>query len=231
MIDIHCHIFHDLDDGPRSRDVSLNMARQQHAAGVTTIIGTPHSPNSSASRRYSPSLIRERAHELQELAAADGLDVTILPGTEINYHDQISRHLKSETIIPLAGSRTVLIEMPVFAVDMRFLPSAVDLIAEGYHVVLAHPERYIYNQRDLDDLKRIHETGVLFQITANSITEKNSTLLFDHGLVDIVASDAHGDTYRPTQMGSGYAKVSERYGKEMAERIFVQTQTRLLAHS
>ncbi len=231
MIDIHCHIFYDLDDGPRSRDVSLNMARQQHAAGVTTVIGTPHSPNSSASRKYSPALIRERAYELQELAHADGLDITILPGTEINYHDQISRHLKNETIIPLAGSRTVLIEMPVFAVDMRFLPTAVELIAEGYHVVLAHPERYIYNERDLDDLKRIHETGVLFQITAQAVAEKNSTTLFENGLVDLVASDAHGDTYRPTQMGSGYTKVAKRYGKETAERIFVQTQTRLLAHS
>jgi tyrosine-protein phosphatase YwqE len=50
-------------------------------------------------------------------------------------------------------------------------------------------------------------------------------------MVDIVASDAHGDTYRPTQMGTGFAKVSERYGKELAERIFVQTQTRLLTNS
>ena len=228
MIDIHCHIFHDLDDGPRNRDVSLNMVRQQHAAGVTTIIGTPHSPNSSASRKYSPALIRERAYELQELAQADGLDIAILPGTEINYHNQISKQLKTETIIPLAGSRTVLIEMPVFAVDMRFLPTAIELMEEGYHVVLAHPERYIYNQRDIDDLIRIHETGVLFQITANAVTEQNSTTLFEHALVDLVASDAHGDTYRPTQMGTGYSKVSERYGTETAERLFVHTPGRLI---
>ena len=228
MIDIHCHIFHDLDDGPRNRDVSLNMVRQQHAAGVTTIIGTPHSPNSSASRKYSPALIRERAYELQELAQADGLDIAILPGTEINYHNQISKQLKTETIIPLAGSRTVLIEMPVFAVDMRFLPTAIELMEEGYHVVLAHPERYIYNQRDIDDLRRIHETGVLFQITANAVSEQNSTTLFEHALVDLVASDAHGDTYRPTQMGTGYTKVSERYGTETAERLFVHTPGRLI---
>ncbi len=229
MIDIHCHIFHDLDDGPRNRDVSLNMVRQQHAAGVTTIIGTPHSPNSSASRKYSPALIRERAYELQELAQADGLDIAILPGTEINYHNQISKQLKTETIIPLAGSRTVLIEMPVFAVDMRFLPTAIELMEEGYHVVLAHPERYIYNQRDIDDLRRIHETGVLFQITANAVSEQNSTTLFEHALVDLVASDAHGDTYRPTQMGTGYTKVSERYGTETAERLFVHTPGRLIS--
>lgn len=228
MIDIHCHIFHDLDDGPRNRDVSLNMVRQQHAAGVTTIIGTPHSPNSSASRKYSPALIRERAYELQELAQADGLDIAILPGTEINYHNQISKQLKTETIIPLAGSRTVLIEMPVFAVDMRFLPTAIELMEEGYHVVLAHPERYIYNQRDIDDLRRIHETGVLFQITANAVSDKNSTTLFEHTMVDLVASDAHGDTYRPTQMGTGYTKVSERYGKETAERLFMHTPGRLI---
>ena len=33
MIDIHCHILHNIDDGARTAEISLNMVRQAYAAG------------------------------------------------------------------------------------------------------------------------------------------------------------------------------------------------------
>lgn len=230
MIDLHCHLLYDLDDGPRKREISVNMVRQAYAAGVHTVICTPHSPESSASRNYSPQLIAERAHEVQELAAADGYAVTLKPGTEISYIAQARQRLDSKQLLTLGGSRTVLIEMPVFAVDMRFLPTAKELIAHGYNVILAHPERYIYNQKDIDDLRRIHESGVLFQVTAAAVSEQNSRTLFDLHMVDVVASDAHSDTYRVTAMDTAFEWVTNAYGAGLANRMFVDTPQRLLNH-
>lgn len=228
MIDLHCHLLYDLDDGPRKREVSVNMARQAYAAGVRTVICTPHSPESSASRHYSPQLIAERAHEIQELAQAAGYDITLKPGTEISYIAQARQRLDRNELLTLGGSRTVLIEMPVFAVDMRFLPTAKELIAHGYQVILAHPERYIYNQKDVDDLRRIHENGVLFQVTAAAVSETNSRTLFDMQMVDVVASDAHSDTYRVTAMDTAFEWVTNAYGAGLAHRLFVDTPQRLL---
>ena len=228
MIDLHCHLLYDLDDGPRKREISVNMARQAHAAGVHTVICTPHSPESSASRHYSPQLIAERAHEVQELAAMAGYEITLKPGTEISYIAHARQRLDSKELLTLGGSRTVLIEMPVFAVDMRFLPTAKELIAHGYHVILAHPERYIYNQKDVDDLRRIHETGVLFQVTAAAVSEPNSRTLFDMQMVDVVASDAHSDTYRVTAMDTAFEWVTTAYDARLANRLFVDTPQRLL---
>ena len=228
MIDLHCHLLYDLDDGPRKREISVNMARQAHAAGVRTVVCTPHSPESSASRHYSPQLIAERAHEVQELAAAAGYEITLKPGTEISYIAHARQRLDRKELLTLGGSRTVLIEMPVFAVDMRFLPTAVELIANGYQVILAHPERYIYNQKDVDDLRRIHESGVLFQVTAAAVEETNSRTLFDLQMVDVVASDAHSDTYRVTAMDTAFEWVSNAYGAGLAHRLFVDTPQRLL---
>lgn len=228
MIDIHCHLLYDIDDGPRSRDVSLAMARQAYEAGVTTLVCTPHSPNSSASRHYTPHLIRERTAEMQDLATAAGYAITLLPGTEINYYPTLQADVEAQRVLTLADSRTLLIEMPVFAVDMRYLPTAKDLIAAGYTVVLAHPERYIYNTHDLENLKRIHAAGVLFQVTAVAVDEENSAILFQHDLVDLVASDAHSATYRPTAMGWAYQYVADTYDHATAERLFVQTPKRIL---
>lgn len=230
MIDLHCHLLYDLDDGPRKREISVNMVRQAHAAGVHTVVCTPHSPESSASRNYSPQLIAERAHEIQELAAADGYALTLKPGTEISYIAHARQRLDSKQLLTLGGSRTVLIEMPVFAVDMRFLPTAKELIAHGYNVILAHPERYIYNQKDVDDLQRIHESGVLFQVTAAAVSEQNSRTLFDLRMVDVVASDAHSDTYRVTAMDTAFDWVTNAYDAGLANRLFVDTPQRLLDH-
>lgn len=231
MIDLHCHLLYDLDDGPRKREVSVNMARQAYTAGVRTVICTPHSPESSASRHYSPQLIAERAHEIQELAQAAGYDITLKPGTEISYIAHARQRLDNKELLTLGGSRTVLIEMPVFAVDMRFLPTAKELMLNGYQVILAHPERYIYNQKDIDDLRRIHEMGVLFQVTAAAVTEPNSRTLFDLQMVDVVASDAHSDTYRITAMDTAFDWVTTAYGAECAHRLFVDTPQRLLQHA
>jgi protein-tyrosine phosphatase len=228
MIDIHCHLLYDIDDGPRSQDVSLAMARQAYEAGVTTLVCTPHSPNSSASRHYTPALIRQRTAEMQNLAHAAGYEITLLPGTEINYYPTLQADVENQHILTLAGSRTLLIEMPVFAVDMRYLPTAETLISAGYTVVMAHPERYIYNTHDLENLKRIHAAGVLFQVTAVAVDEENSAILFQHDLVDLVASDAHSATYRPTAMGWAYQYVADTYDHATAERLFVQTPQRIL---
>ena len=43
MVDIHCHILPNSDDGADSMDTALLMARMAADRGVTTIIATPHS--------------------------------------------------------------------------------------------------------------------------------------------------------------------------------------------
>lgn len=229
MIDIHCHVLHDIDDGARTAEISLNMVRQAYAAGVRTLICTPHSPDSSASRHYSPALIRERTAALQHAADQAGIALRLLPGTEISFVPTVPQKLASKQILSLADSHTVLIEMPVFAVDQRFLPVAQTLIAQGYTVVLAHPERYLYDDQDLQDLHAIHAAGVLFQVTAIAVDDPNSLTLFDQQLVDIVASDAHSDTYRPTAMRFAYDYVYERFGEAMAQQLFVDTPQKLIS--
>lgn len=231
MIDIHCHILHGLDDGARTFEVSLNMARQAASAGVHTLVCTPHSPDSDASRRYSPTLIAERVAELQEAVDAADFDLKLLPGTEIRFVTDVAHKLRAGTILSLAGSRTVLIEMPVFAVDHGFLPIAKHLISDGYTVVLAHPERYIYNKHDFQALRQIHDAGVLFQVTAIAVDDANSTTLFAHDLVDLVASDAHSDGYRPTAMGFALEYVTKTYGTDTAQRLFVDVPQHILARA
>src|SRR6185437_12949098 len=61
MIDIHCHILPDLDDGSDSLETSLKMAEMAIEDGITHVIGTPHANNDYS---FVPKLIRSRRDEL-----------------------------------------------------------------------------------------------------------------------------------------------------------------------
>ncbi len=47
MIDIHCHILAEVDDGPKSWNVAQEMCRIAAADGIEHIVATPH-----ANERY-----------------------------------------------------------------------------------------------------------------------------------------------------------------------------------
>ena len=80
MLDLHCHILPNLDDGPTSLDESLEMARFCAADGITHIIATPHC------HRYIHLLradILPYVAEMNEHLSGAGIPLTILPGSEI----------------------------------------------------------------------------------------------------------------------------------------------------
>ena len=42
MIDIHCHILPDFDDGAATLEEALEMAKMALMSGVSAIVATPH---------------------------------------------------------------------------------------------------------------------------------------------------------------------------------------------
>jgi protein-tyrosine phosphatase len=69
---------------------------------------------------------------------------------------------------------------------------------KGYKPVLAHPERYLYLQNNVDKARDLLDRGVLFQINIGSITGSNgkpaqttALKLIDRGWVHLLGSDCH----------------------------------------
>jgi protein-tyrosine phosphatase len=199
MIDLHSHILPDLDDGVATLAEALALGRMAAADGIRTIAATPHSPASTASRRYDPTLIREQVATLNAALAAEAIDLTVIAGTEICYDGDLVERLRGGALLPYGASRAVLLEL-----RYDTLPSAIDqalfaLQIAGYRVVLAHPERIAAVQRDPNVLLPLIERGALMQLTAEALTGHQgqrlraaAETLLTHGMAHVLASDAHG---------------------------------------
>ena len=79
MIDLHSHVLPGIDDGPPTFEGSMALARVAVAAGVRTLVATPH-----ISRRYpnTAETIHGLVGEVNSLLSAEGLALEVRPGAE-----------------------------------------------------------------------------------------------------------------------------------------------------
>src|SRR2546428_13790848 len=82
VIDIHSHIMPEIDDGARSMDEAVEMARIAAEDGIELMVSTPHMFN-GLSNNPEPSEILERVAQLNEAIGASA-SIKILPGNEVH---------------------------------------------------------------------------------------------------------------------------------------------------
>ncbi len=221
MVDIHSHILWDMDDGSRSREMSIEMLHMAAAGGTTDIVATPHA---DANFVFRPDLIAERRAELQGLL-----------GDVIRIHSGCDFHLKFENIqealadprkFSVNGLGWVLVEFG----DTIIFPNTEDIFAgmrnAGMEIIVTHPERNWLLRKDVRRLQRWVEHGAYLQVTGGSLlgvfgadARKFSEELIGHGLVHFLASDAHDLDRRSTRLDLVREHVAKRYGEEYAESL------------
>jgi protein-tyrosine phosphatase len=148
-----------------------------------------------------PEAIEEGVAELR----AAGSPVELLAGAEVTH--ELARRLPDETLrrLTLGSSRCLLLETPLEPViGADFERCVDDLLARGYRVLLAHPERAPALRDDPARLRALVAHGALCSVTAAALTGGfgdaarwfGLELLRDE-MVHSVDSDAHHATLRP----------------------------------
>lgn len=200
MIDLHCHLLPAIDDGPRSAQTALAMARAHVAAGVRTVAATPHV---SWDMPTDAATIDVALAELRARLAAAGIALEVLRGAEIDVHRAMELEADALRELRLGDSGWLLLEAPLRG-GTPLAPVVRSLQHRGFRVLLAHPERSPLLQRDLGALRELVRTGVATQVTASSFggrfgrtVQRYAQALLEAGLVNTIASDAHDDVRRP----------------------------------
>lgn len=227
MLDLHCHILPNVDDGAASLEEALAMARFCVRDGITHVVATPHcNPHC---RMLREDVLPHVARLNEELTEA-GVPLLILPGSEIQINDtaEYRREFEAGLYCHLGDSRTfTLLEFSWRG--ERYPADAVELIAwiraRGMTPIVAHPERHRYFTDDPARLEALVGAGAWLQITVDS-------LLGNHGpdpkvraeellrlYTDaVLATDAH-NLKRCSGLSAGFAWVEERLGAKWAENL------------
>lgn len=201
MIDLHCHILPQLDDGSRNLKESLDMARLAVESGVTAMAATPHCVNGGARE------IRDRVLLLREALEEAEIPLRLYPGMELYGTEATARLLSSGKLLTLNGSRYPLIEFSFRGTGERETEILKDVIRAGFCPVVAHPERYAFVREQPQILNYWKELGCLLQVNRGSLlgrfgggAREMGMELVRRGFASVVASDGHSSQMRTPWM-------------------------------
>jgi protein-tyrosine phosphatase len=223
VIDLHSHLLPAVDDGARTREIALAVLARFASDGVTRLVCTPHLRASE-----SMSAPRARMEALaQELADA----ATAAPQLEVGWEIMLDTTGMDLTrpALRLGESRAVLVEFPRTGVPPRAGVELGRIARSGVVPVLAHPERYwgiaVAHVREWRAL------GVRMQVDAASIGGEGTrgrltAALLAEGLVDMIASDNHGDA---RSLADGVRRLESIGAGELATVLATTNPARLLA--
>jgi len=199
MIDIHCHILPNIDDGSSSWFVSLNMCRQAVTNGIKIIIATPHTLNGVYNNK--PKDIEEKVKILNQKITEIHLPLQILPGSEVHLSADIIEAIKNKEVLTLNKSNYILLEFPQTQIPLHIEEILFQMQIMGITPILSHVERNLKFQQKPKLLTQLIQKGALAQITAASlcgffgpIPKKISQKFLSEELVFSIASDAHTDS-------------------------------------
>lgn len=168
MIDLHNHSLFGVDDGSKSYEDSLDMIRGLSDHGVTDIFLTPHyvAGTGQVSPRFENT---SRYNYLRAAVRHNRIPVNLHLGNEIYIDRDIEKLIRFGQLKPLGDSNYLLIELPMSGEYADYEGIFLQLIRDGYKVILAHPERYVSFQKDYNRILELNSIGVLFQCNLGSI--------------------------------------------------------------
>lgn len=224
--DMHSHLLPGLDDGVPSLDEALEVIEALGRLGYRRVITTPH----VMSERYlnDSKTILEKAGEVKEAVRKAGIPVEFSAAAEYFIDDHFGELLEKDDLLPLDGSRLILVEMSFLHAPLSLQKYMFDLQTRGYKPVLAHPERYPYYHNRLEEYKALKEMGCRFQVNMLSITghygldiQQSAELLLRHKMVDFLGSDIHrarqAQTVRAALRSGHLEKTLRKYTFQNAE--------------
>lgn len=198
MIDMHCHILPDIDDGAKDWAESIAMARYLEEQGVTAIVATPH----YLEGYFTPEAkeILEKTAELQKKLIQEGITIKVYPGCETHISPDLPDLVQQKKVLTVNnGGKYLLVELPFHELPKYTEETLFRLKIAGVTPIIAHPERneiFASNPVMLLDLVR---KGYLTQLNAASLLgtygrkpEKTAKELTRCRAVHFLGSDLHG---------------------------------------
>ena len=226
MIDLHCHIIHNADDGSQSLEESLSMAKQAVADGIHTVVATPHTLNGIYTNDIADIILK--VSDFQKALSSAVIDLQIRAGADVHICPGMVEWIESGSAGTINNNmKYILVELPHQSIPNGVRDEIFQLKMQGITPIISHPERHPLILRDIDHVAELVRLGALCQLTSMSITgafghevKYCSETLLKYRLVHLIASDAHSWDNRPPVLSHAVERAAEVMGSfDDAERM------------
>ena len=221
MIDIHCHILPEVDDGPKSWETAEAMCRMAAQDGIQHMVATPH-----ANDRYFYA--REYLLNLLEILQQRIGDIPKLSlGCDFHLsYENMKSALEAPERYSIGQSRYLLVEFSNFSIPPQVDEWFTQIHERGITPIITHPERNPIVQQTPQRVLDWVELGCAVQVTASAMTgswgpraRQTAEGLLREKAVHFLASDAHDTERRPPILSEARMLIAKEYGKELAEAL------------
>jgi protein-tyrosine phosphatase len=236
LIDLHNHILPGVDDGAVSLEESVEIARQFVSEGVTRIAATPHLDPERHNGASAP-VVHSKVVDVRLALASEGVELEVGPGNELYLTPDSPEIVRRGEVSKLGDGNYLLVEVslasasrPLFLDEIAF-----QLELAGCSVILAHPERYAFVQRDVAALDELRDRGVAMQVTAPALlgeygenVRRTAEKLLRRGTYTLGASDRHHPT-PGRSLAAMHERIAELVDVETADLLLCENPARVLA--
>ncbi|MDD3535609.1 MAG: capsular biosynthesis protein [Candidatus Cloacimonetes bacterium] len=195
MIDIHCHILHQIDDGSTELTQSVKQLKLMESGGVSDVYLTSH--YFRGHYQYSREEYDAKLKSLQEAATAEGLKLNLHAGFEVFVQPGIIDDIAQKNLC-LGKSNYVLIESELNGLPVDFYQNVYPLLRAGYKPILAHAERYVSIMKRPSKARELSDRDIYIQCNAGAFlghygdkVKHTAWELLNNGWVHFIASDDH----------------------------------------
>jgi protein-tyrosine phosphatase len=209
VIDLHCHILPELDDGARDLPDSLAMAAEAAADGIEVVCATPHLRHD---HELEIAALTARVRRLNQSLGEAGIELLILRGAEVaeTSVEELTEEQLSQ--VALGAGRWILLEPAPGPLSEGLANRVRHLGRHGHRALIAHPERHISADM-FERLAALVAAGALVQATADDFLREQTAAgmmaLAEAGLIHVLGSDSHSSRYgRPLRLGGALGQLA-----------------------
>lgn len=223
-----------VDDGSKDLRETIAMFENAYTSGVTDMILTPHYIKGT---RYSiDNQAKSKILEvLREALSRADIDINISFGNEAYIDNNLPELIASKKVSTLAGSRYLLLELPVGSEDINAGNIIFRLRSNGITPIIAHPERYSYFQDDPEKVRKYLELGCFLQGNYMSLlgkygkkAKKTLKYLLKKNYISFLCSDIHHshNDYHLPEAEKAVLKILKSENK--VQQLFIENPERVI---
>ncbi|MDH6342263.1 protein-tyrosine phosphatase [Parabacteroides sp. PFB2-12] len=189
LVDIHAHLLPGVDDGVATMEESVRTLSALAGMGIRRMYLTSHVMDTTDAGYKA--YYREQFEALKAVCP-EGVEIRLAAEYMLDMGFAARRE---EGLLAMSGGH-VLVETSYMAPPPDFIELLYEVVLDGYHPIVAHPERYMYmGDRDYRELK---EKGCRLQLNILSLSglygrraEEVARRLLKEGYYDHVGTDIH----------------------------------------